>query len=77
MTRLRLTDILETHDDRLSYDKTCEAWARNVEQNRDLVVPMFGERRYRWMWGYLWMCVYGFRAVTNGITGTRVVLRRR
>ena len=70
-------DVLETHDDRLSYDKTCEAWARSVEQSRDLVASKFGERRYRWMWGYLWMCVYGFRAVRNGITGTRVVLRRR
>jgi cyclopropane-fatty-acyl-phospholipid synthase len=70
-------DILETHDDRLSYDKTCEAWARNVEQSRNLVASKFGERRYRWMWGYLWICVYGFRTVTNGITGTRVVLRRR
>jgi len=70
-------DVLETHDDRLSYDKTCEAWARNVEQSRDLIVSKFGERRYRWMWGYLWMCVYGFRTYSNGITGTRVVLRRR
>lgn len=70
-------DVLETHDDRLSYDKTCEAWARNVEQSRDLVASKFGERRYRWMWGYLWMSVYGFRTATNGITGTRVVLRRR
>jgi cyclopropane fatty-acyl-phospholipid synthase-like methyltransferase len=70
-------EVLETHDDRLSYDKTCEAWARNVEQSRDLIVSKFGERRYRWMWGYLWMCVYGFRTYSNGITGTRVVLRRR
>jgi cyclopropane fatty-acyl-phospholipid synthase-like methyltransferase len=70
-------DVLETHDDRSSYDKTCEAWARNVEQNRDLIASKFGERRYRWMWSYLWMCVYGFRTYSNGITGTRVVLRRR
>jgi cyclopropane-fatty-acyl-phospholipid synthase len=70
-------DVLEMHDDRLSYDKTCEAWARNVEQSRDLVASKFGERRYRWMWGYLWMCVYAFRNYGNGITGTRVVLRRR
>src|SRR6202007_2722661 len=70
-------DVLETHDDRSSYDKTCEAWARNVEQNRDLIASKFGERRYRWLWSYLWMCVYGFRTYSNGITGTRVVLRKR
>lgn len=70
-------EVLETHDDRSSYDKTCEAWARNVEQNRDLIVSKFGDRRYRWMWSYLWMCVYGFRTYDNGITGTRVVFRRR
>jgi len=70
-------DVTETHDDRLSYDKTCEAWARNVERSRELIVARFGERRYRWMWAYLWMCVYGFRTYHIGITGTRVVLRRR
>lgn len=70
-------DVVEVHDDRLSYDRTCEAWARNCEKNRDDMVAHFGERRYRWMWGYLWMCVHGFRTYDNGITGTRVVLRRR
>jgi cyclopropane fatty-acyl-phospholipid synthase-like methyltransferase len=70
-------DVVETHDDRLSYDKTCEAWARNVERSRDFIASTFGERRYRWMWAYLWMCVYGFRTYSAGITGTRVVLRRR
>jgi len=29
------------------------------------------------MWAYLWMCVHGFRTYSVGITGTRVVLRRR
>jgi cyclopropane-fatty-acyl-phospholipid synthase len=70
-------DVVETHDDRRSYAKTCEAWARNVEQSRDFIASTFGERRYRWMWAYLWMCVYGFRSYGIGITGTRVVLRRR
>lgn len=70
-------DVIEVHDDRLSYDRTCEAWARSCEKSRELMVSKFGERRYRWMWGYLWMCVYGFRTHENGITGTRVVLRRR
>jgi cyclopropane fatty-acyl-phospholipid synthase-like methyltransferase len=70
-------EVLETYDDRLSYDKTCEAWARNVEQNSDFIASKLGERRYRWMWAYLWMCVYGFRTHSNGITGTRVVLRKR
>jgi cyclopropane fatty-acyl-phospholipid synthase-like methyltransferase len=70
-------DVLETHDDRLSYDKTCEAWGRNVEKYHNLIASNFGERRYRWLWGYLWMCVYGFRAYGNGITGTRVILQKR
>ena len=70
-------DVVATFDDRLSYDKTCEAWARNVEANRELIVSRFGAARYRWMWSYLWMCVYGFRTYENGITGTRVVMRRR
>jgi cyclopropane fatty-acyl-phospholipid synthase-like methyltransferase len=70
-------EVLETYDDRSSYVKTCEAWARNVERSRDYMVSKVGERRYRWMWGYLWMCVYAFRIYSNGITGTRVVLRRR
>lgn len=70
-------DVITVHDDRLSYDKTCEAWARNVENQRDYLVQNFGERRYRWIWSYLWMSVYGFRTYTNGITGTRVVMRRR
>jgi cyclopropane-fatty-acyl-phospholipid synthase len=70
-------DVVATHHDRLSYDKTCEAWARNVEHRRDFLASTFGERRYRWMWADLWMCVDGFRAYSVGITGTRVVLRRR
>lgn len=70
-------DVVATYDDRLSYDKTCVAWARTVEQQRDYIVGNFGEKRYRWLWSYLWMCVYGFRTFERGITGTRVVLRRR
>jgi cyclopropane-fatty-acyl-phospholipid synthase len=70
-------DLVEAYDDRSSYDKTCEAWARNVEAQRDFIVKNFGERRYRWIWSYLWMCVYGFRTFRNGVTGTRVVIRRR
>jgi cyclopropane-fatty-acyl-phospholipid synthase len=69
--------VVTVHDDRLSYDKTCQAWARNVEAQRDYIVQNFGELRYRWIWSYLWMSVYGFRTYENGITGTRVVLRRR
>jgi len=70
-------ELVAVHDDRLSYDKTCEAWARNVERRREYIVEHFGEARYRWIWSYLWMSVYGFRTYENGITGTRVVLRRR
>lgn len=70
-------DLVAVHDDRLSYDKTCQAWARNVEQKREHLVARYGEARYRWIWSYLWMSVYGFRTYENGITGTRVVLRRR
>lgn len=70
-------ELVAVHDDRLSYDKTCEAWARNVESRRADIVERFGEARYRWIWSYLWMSVYGFRSHDNGITGTRVVLRRR
>jgi cyclopropane-fatty-acyl-phospholipid synthase len=69
-------DVVEVHDDRLSYDKTCVAWARNVEAHREAIVRDYGERRYRWIWSYLWMSVYGFRSRRSGITGTRVVLRR-
>jgi cyclopropane fatty-acyl-phospholipid synthase-like methyltransferase len=69
--------VVATYDDRVSYDKTCEAWARNVEANRAFMEERFGAPRVRWMWSYLWMCVYGFRTYGNGITGTRVVLRRR
>ena len=68
---------MAAYDDRLSYDKTCQAWARNVEGRRAYLVENFGEARYRWIWSYLWMSVYGFRSHENGITGTRVVLRRR
>jgi len=75
--RSRLMEVVEIHDDRLSYDKTCEAWARTVELNQDFIKREFGEKRYRWIWSYLWMSVYGFRNFDNGITGTRVVLRRR
>jgi len=70
-------DVVAVHDDRLSYDKTCQAWARNVESQRQYIVENFGEQRYRWIWSYLWMSVHGFRSYDNGITGTRVVLRRR
>ena len=70
-------ELVAAHDDRISYDKTCQAWARNVERRRDYIVENFGEARYRWIWSYLWMSVYGFRTYSNGITGTRVVLRRR
>jgi cyclopropane-fatty-acyl-phospholipid synthase len=70
-------DVVATYDDRESYDKTCVAWARNVEAQRSYIVENFGERQYRWIWSYLWMCVHGFRTFKNGITGTRVVLRRR
>jgi cyclopropane-fatty-acyl-phospholipid synthase len=70
-------DIVGVWDDRVSYEKTCAAWARNVERAREAMVAGFGERRYRWMWSYLWMSVYAFRNYGNGITGTRVVMRRR
>jgi cyclopropane-fatty-acyl-phospholipid synthase len=70
-------ELVAVHDDRVSYDKTCQAWARNVERRREYIVENFGESRYRWIWSYLWMSVYGFRNYDNGITGTRVVLRRR
>ena len=70
-------DVVAVHDDRLSYDKTCQAWARNVESQRQYIVENYGEQRYRWIWSYLWMSVHGFRSHANGITGTRVVLRRR
>jgi cyclopropane-fatty-acyl-phospholipid synthase len=70
-------DVVAVHDDRLSYDKTCQAWARTVETQREYITQHFGEPRYRWLWSYLWMSVYGFRTHKNGITGTRVVLRRR
>jgi cyclopropane-fatty-acyl-phospholipid synthase len=70
-------DVVAVHDDRLSYDKTCQAWARTVESQRQYIVENFGEHRYRWIWSYLWMSVHGFRSYENGITGTRVVLRRR
>jgi cyclopropane-fatty-acyl-phospholipid synthase len=75
--RSRKLELVAVHDDRLSYDKTCQAWARNVERRREYIVEHFGEARYRWIWSYLWMSVYGFRSHENGITGTRVVLRRR
>jgi cyclopropane-fatty-acyl-phospholipid synthase len=75
--RSRQMDVVATYDDRLSYDKTCEAWARNVEASRAPLISSFGATRYRWMWSYLWMCVHGFRTYDNGITGTRAVLRRR
>lgn len=75
--RNKQLELVAVHDDRLSYDKTCQAWARNVERRRDYIVEHFGEARYRWIWSYLWMSVYGFRNYENGITGTRVVLRRR
>lgn len=70
-------DVITTHDDRRSYELTCRAWAQNVERQRDYLVTHFGERRYRWLWSYLWMCVYGFRSYEKGLTGTRVVMRRR
>jgi cyclopropane-fatty-acyl-phospholipid synthase len=69
--------VVATYDDRLSYDKTCVAWARNLETSREFIVSKFGLARYRWMWSYLWMCVHGFRTYGNGITGTRVILQRR
>jgi cyclopropane-fatty-acyl-phospholipid synthase len=69
-------DFVAAYDDRVSYEKTCEAWARNVEAARTAMVAGYGERRYRWMWSYLWMSVHGFRNFRN-LTGTRIVLRRR
>jgi cyclopropane-fatty-acyl-phospholipid synthase len=75
--RSRKLELVAAFDDRSSYDKTCQAWARNVEARRAYIVESFGEARYRWIWSYLWMSVYGFRNHENGITGTRVVLRRR
>ena len=75
--RSNIMDVVATYDDRLSYEKTCVAWARNVEARRDMIVESFGEAKYRWIWSYLWMCVHGFRSWNVGLTGTRVVLRRR
>jgi cyclopropane-fatty-acyl-phospholipid synthase len=70
-------DVVTVFDDRLSYDKTCVAWARNAEAHRGTIVEGFGEMRYRWIWSYLWMSVYGFRTYHVGITGTRLLLRKR
>ena len=49
------------HNDRHSYFLTLQAWGRNLEAQRDVLVPKYGERTYRLFQLYLWGCARQFQ----------------
>jgi cyclopropane-fatty-acyl-phospholipid synthase len=46
--------VLSVVDDRLSYQRTCEAWAHNLDGARERIVSRWGEAAYRRFRLYLW-----------------------
>jgi cyclopropane-fatty-acyl-phospholipid synthase len=67
-------EMLESHNDRLSYYLTCKAWARNLETHRDEIIRRWGDRLYRSFRLYLWGSAYAF--FSHGLEAFRVVLER-
>jgi cyclopropane-fatty-acyl-phospholipid synthase len=49
------------HNDRHSYFLTLQAWAKNLEAARDVLVPTYGERTFRLFQLYLWGCARQFQ----------------
>jgi cyclopropane-fatty-acyl-phospholipid synthase len=66
-------EVAMVHNDRLSYMLTCTHWARNLDQQRNMIVERWGERVYRSFRLYLWGCVHGF--ATDDITAYRWMLQ--
>jgi len=52
--------VLSVVDDRLSYQRTCEAWAHNLDGAREQIVSRWGEATYRRFRLYLWGSVAAF-----------------
>jgi cyclopropane-fatty-acyl-phospholipid synthase len=49
------------HNDRHSYFLTLQAWGKNLEAQREALVPKYGERTYRLFQLYLWGCARQFQ----------------
>jgi cyclopropane-fatty-acyl-phospholipid synthase len=56
-TPMRVVDLF---NDRYSYFLTFQQWARNFDQNQELVIERFGEFNYRRFRLYLWGAAYEF-----------------
>ena len=54
-------ETVALHNDRHSYFLTLQAWGRNLEAQRDALVPKYGDRTYRLFQLYLWGCARQFQ----------------
>jgi cyclopropane-fatty-acyl-phospholipid synthase len=66
--------VLSVDDDRLSYYRTFVHWARNLEANRERLVPLVGEWNYRRFHLYLWGSAHCF--LTDTLQCYRIVLEQ-
>ena len=66
-------EVLEIFNDRHSYFLTFQQWARNFDNNRDLVIERFGEFNYRRFRLYLWGAAYEF--LSRSLDCYRMILR--
>lgn len=72
LARTRL-EVLEVHNDRMSYCLTFQHWARNLDRNREFIVENFGEFDYRRFRLYLWAAAYEMLSCSLGCY--RMVIR--
>jgi cyclopropane-fatty-acyl-phospholipid synthase len=63
------------HNDRHSYYLTLQAWARNLEAAREIVLPLVGEQVYRLFLLYLWGGAHQLQR-NGSLESYRVVFQR-
>ena len=65
-------ELLTVHSDRHSYYLTCQAWAKNMEANRDVIIERWGRALYAKFHLYLWGVAHNF--YHNQLQAYRMVL---
>ncbi|HKD08164.1 MAG TPA: class I SAM-dependent methyltransferase [Bryobacteraceae bacterium] len=68
-------DLIEVRNGTEDYRLTMEAWARNLDNARDVVTENFGERQYRRFQLYLWAGTHSL--ATGGLQAYQMALRKR
>jgi len=68
-------DLIEVRNGTEDYRLTMEAWARNLDEARDVIVENFGEAQYRRFQLYLWAGTHSL--ATGGLEAYQIALRKR